>query len=120
MLMEVMVLLNTFSMKEFEKLVGEQEISPLNILGLAIGLEQIVAKFKDLKGKQKKDLVIRVIEQYLLDHGGDKYDALLFLPSFIDVSIGLDHRDIEIDVDQVAMGCCALLFAPRKHLKKKN
>lgn len=105
------------ALKELEEIVGEQEITPSNVLLLALSLERVVQKYEKLDGPQRKQLVMKVFTRYLKSHGGDKYGALQILPSFIDVSVSLDKGEvgIKMDIEDVALCCAGFLSRKKKN-----
>ena len=105
------------TMEELEKLVGDQEITPINVFIFSVALQQFVERFKDLKGIQKRDLIMKIFEEYLDRKGGDTYGALSFLPSFINSSISIDKGEVNIKIQpEEVMSCCASLLS----FAKKN
>lgn len=109
-------------LEQLENIVGGDEINATNILLFSLNLEQVVERYKDLKGKQKKELVLRVFKRYAEKHNSELGHLLDFLPGFIDVSISLDRGDakIQIDAEQVVTCCVGMLNTCLASKKKKN
>lgn len=106
---------------QLEKIIGNDEIKPANVLLFALHLEQIVEQYEELKGPQKKELVLKVFKKYMGKHGGDKYNAMEFLPGFIDVSVSLDKGEATINLDaENAVMCCVSLLSLCANSSKKT
>ena len=96
-------------MLELNNIIGDQEATSLNILSFCIGLMQIVERYPDLHGRDKKKLVIKVLTVYLEQHHCDMY-LMTMISSFIDTGIGLDSGKVSIKLDidaEIPMGCIA-------------
>jgi len=100
--------------RELNVIVGDQEVTSINILIFTLSFMQVVERYKNLKGSQKKLIVTRVFQKYLQEHGGDM-SLMVLLPSFIDTSIQLDKGEVTIrmNADQ-ALSCCLGCLA-KKH-----
>ena len=109
-------------LSELETMVNNQAVTPTNVLMFSLSLMQVVEGFPDLKGKQKKELVLNVFDRYLEKYKGDK-TLLQLLPSFIDTSIGLDRGEVTIKISSEDISsCCGSLskiFVKNK-IEKKN
>ena len=93
---------------EITTLVGGEQISLVNILSICINLMQIVEKYPNLKGPQKKDLVIKALGIYISKNEGD-ISVLSLIPSFIDTAINLEKGRLEISISpEQVVGCCKL------------
>lgn len=108
-------------LEDLEKIIGNGEINPMNVFSVTINLMQVTEGYGDLKGVEKKDLVLKVLKKFLENHGGDHIgnDTLIgLLPSFIDAAIDLDKGEVTIKVNTKSMlACCSGLLTV---LKKKK
>lgn len=101
--------------------VGNEQITAFNILSICINLMQIVEKFPNLKGSQKKELVLRALDAAISQRGGDK-GLIALIPSFIDNAISIQNGNIQISVtpEEVAGCCIGILscFSKKENAKK--
>jgi hypothetical protein len=110
--------------EDVENLVGDNGLTPLNLLSVCVNLMQTVENLPDLKGSQKKDLVVKVLEKCISGQEGDSV-MLAMLPSFIDTTISVDRHEVEISLDtedvmSCCLGICSAVLATRKKRKKKK
>jgi len=86
-------------------------ITHSNIIDICILLMKTVEKYNNVNGKQKKELVISVITQFIKDtvHTQDNQSLLnmvdITLPILIDTIIGLDKSEIKIAVKKTLKSC---------------
>jgi hypothetical protein len=86
-------------------MVGNEQITSFNILSICMSLMQIVEKYPNLQGHQKKELVLRALDVALSKKGGN--NALMALiPSFIDNVISIDNDQVKISIDPAAVAGC--------------
>lgn len=89
---------------------GEQ-ITTLNIVLISTNLMQIVEKYPNINGEQKKALVIQVLARFTNDtlSGDDKIGVMLFintfLPDIIDTIISVDKKQIIINIRKTFKSC---------------
>lgn len=88
-------------MKNREK----NEVSIIDVIDLTIELMQTVENFKNLKGKEKCDVIIEALLQ--VDAFPDDVKKFIRddLPFLIDILISVDKRDIIIKVKKLSK-CC--------------
>jgi hypothetical protein len=97
---------------ELEKIVGQQQITSLNILTFTLALMQVVENYPHLRGREKKDLVLRVIRTFVSNKMTNGEELLVLLPSFIDTSIDLDRGHVTVQFrSEDALLCCFGLCA---------
>jgi hypothetical protein len=89
--------------------LGGAELNISNILGVCVNLMQVVEKYPKLEGSKKKDLVVRTLQRVVERNGGGE-ELLSIIPSFIDVAVGIDRKNIQIAVD----GCFKIFGCGRK------
>ena len=94
--------------KLYTKLVLEMsfELSPSNITMYIVTLMQLVESITTLKGKDKKNLVIQVIDYLIMDRIRDDNEykeqlsllVKLTLPELIDTIISIDRKELKIKI----------------------
>ena len=89
--------------------LGGKELSVENMFDVCVNLMQVVEKYPKLEGPKKKDLVVRTLQRVVERNGGSP-DILAVIPSFIDLAINLDRKNIQIAVD----GCFKIFGCGRK------
>lgn len=84
-------------------LIGEIDSS--NIFNITINLMQFVEKYPQMKGIDKKNLVMSTIKKII-----NKYNLqetiFQILPIYIDNIIDVDNRNIKIDTKKKLFFCC--------------
>lgn len=92
-----------------DRSISEKQITAMNIFSICILVMQL-AEQTLLKGKDKKELVLEVMNRLIKKYGGDS-GLLAVLPSFIDQTISVDRGEVAIHIspEQVAT-CCMGLF----------
>lgn len=91
--------------EKLEKVVGDGELSADVILSLTITSMQLVEKVKNLKGQEKKDLVLNSLEKLIEKKGGDYKEILKFIPKVIDNFIGIENGEIKF-TSKGLFPCC--------------
>ena len=101
--------------QNIESTIENKTITPVNLLVVCLSAMQLAERTK-LKGSDKKQLVLTVMEKLIDRYGGGDQSLLILLPGFIDSSIQLDRGDVVIRVDtQEVAGCClGFLSKPKK------
>ena len=97
-----------------EKLINNK-ISLENVLSVCIGLMQFAEKIPNMKGPQKKNLVISAMEAIITKFNGEN-SLLLVLPFFIDKIIDVENGNLHVSISQ---SCCSQLSC-FSFCKKKN
>lgn len=87
--------------KSLEDIITNNDLSLGNITDIVVSLMIIVDRYPELKGSEKKRLILQVLEKYVMEHiptdTGTQKDLVFFirmvLPSTIDVIIQVDKRE---------------------------
>jgi hypothetical protein len=98
---------------QLKDIVGDATIDRENIVGIALALMQLVEEYQDVKGPQKKDLVLHVLKLFIKDTIPDQSEAEpvtsvveLTLPTVIDTIVSVDKKELKI---KLRKGCGKLL-----------
>lgn len=91
--------------EQIESAIKNEKISVMNILTVCISAMQIVETFPNLKGEQKKEVVLKAVENILKRQEGD-VQILSILPSFIDKAVSLDKGVVTISLDTKNLTSC--------------
>lgn len=98
----------TNTINQIELLIKDKKITPENILPLCISTMQLAEKTA-LKGTDKKELVMMVMNKLVEKYQGD-VSLLSLLPMFIDKAIELDKNQIQIEpVVESVKKCCLIM-----------
>lgn len=98
----------TSTINQVELLIKDKKITPENILPLCILTMQLAEKTA-LKGTDKKELVMMVMNKLVEKYQGD-VSLLSLLPVFIDKAIELDKNQIQIEpVVESTKKCCLIM-----------
>lgn len=90
-------------------------ITPENIITIALNLMQVVETYRELKGVEKKQLIINTLKKFIDDEmkGKDPEYRLLILsivnttlPIAIDAFISIDTKQIQIKITGYLKTCC--------------
>jgi hypothetical protein len=92
-----------------ESPLGGAEITPSNVFGVCVRLMQVVERYPKLEGPKKKELVVRTLQRIIEKNGGSS-DLMAVVPSFIDLAISIDRKNIQIAVE----GCFKFFGCGRK------
>lgn len=88
-----------------------QKLTTMNVILVSTHLMQIVEKYPNINGSQKKETVIHVLKKLVIDTlDGDDEKALLlfietFLPSVIDIIIAVDKKELAVKVKKGFKSC---------------
>jgi hypothetical protein len=98
---------------QLKDIVGDATVDRENIVGIALALMQLVEEYPDIKGPQKKDLVLHVLKLFIKDTIPDQSEAELVtsvveltLPTVIDTIVSVDKKELKI---KLRKGCRKLL-----------
>lgn len=98
-----------------DSILTTKKISTNNIVRIAVHLMKIVESFNELSGLEKKQMVLRVIVNYIEKNvKGDEGEFLILfaestLPSVIDIIISVDRKDVAIHIKKglkKLFSCC--------------
>lgn len=90
---------------------GDSPVTKENITTIVINLMQLVEKYPDLTGKQKKKLVIHVVKKFIEDKTDNEEEEVLltfvdiFLPALIDTLVLVDKKEIVIKLKKTFSSC---------------
>ena len=88
-----------------------KEINTGNIMIIATNLMQVVEKYDELKGYEKKNLIIYVLKKFVKDALEDDVEDIVLtfidtmLPSVIDTIISIDKKDLAIKLKKSLKDC---------------
>ena len=112
--------------EELKKVVGDGKLTTTNVITILISLMQTVDGYVDLKGAQKKAVVLEAILHLIEEEVQDatekaqfKQLVLLTLPSVVDNFVQLDKKKLKIKTKRVInsfLNCCL----PGKKPKESN
>ena len=102
---------NTFSEALINNLYAQTEqiiggnLTLENMFGVLVNLMQVVEHYKEIKGIQKKQLILLVLNKYINQHIVLEGDALLLknlvqksLPMVIDTIVSIDKKELAIKI----------------------
>lgn len=90
---------------------GDSLVTKENITTIVINLMQLVEKYPDLTGEQKKKLVIHVVKNFIKDKTDNEEEEVLltfvdiFLPTLIDTLVSVDKKKIVIKLKKTFSSC---------------
>lgn len=87
-----------------ETLLDKELLTSNNILDILLNLMIAIEKFENIKGEQKKNVIIQVFNIYLEDKddvSNELKELVKFLlPKIIDTFISIDKREVKIKVSK--------------------
>jgi hypothetical protein len=99
--------------EELKKIIEKSSINRSNIITIVISLMQIVEKYQDVSGVQKKAIILKSLELVINDQISDEEEAKALnllvevtLPTLIDTVVSIDKKEIQIKIKK---GCSKLL-----------
>jgi hypothetical protein len=99
--------------EELKKIIGKGNINSSNIVTILISLMQIVEKYQDVSGIQKKAIILEALELVINDQVTNEEEAKALnllvevtLPTVIDTLVSVDKKEIQIKIKK---GCSKLL-----------
>jgi len=96
-------------------------VNLIDTASIIISLMQLVAGYSDLRGQQKKDLILRALEKYDDQHPDEPNLLTVSLSGFIDAMIGVERGELVISVQpEKCMSCCISLFSPAEKTRRKQ
>jgi len=90
---------------------SNSHLSKENITIVVINLMQLVEKYPDLTGEQKKHLVIHVVKKFIKDKTDKEEEQVLltfvdvFLPTIIDTLVSVDKKELAIKIKKTFSSC---------------
>lgn len=82
---------------EFTKTLNGEKLTPLNIVSLCLSTMQVAAKMVELKGLEKKQVVLSVFDRYIKENP-DSSSLLVILPNMIDLFIKVEKQELKINM----------------------
>lgn len=99
--------------EELKKIIGKGNINSSNIVTILISLMQIVEKYQDVSGIQKKAIILKALKLVINDQVTNEEEAKALnllvevtLPTVIDTLVSVDKKEIQIKIKK---GCSKLL-----------
>lgn len=93
--------------EELKKIIGNRKISRSNIVIILLSLMQVVEKYDDVHGVQKKALILNAINHLIDDQIDDEQETMemkllvkLTLPSVIDTFVNIDNKKLQIKLNK--------------------
>ena len=86
-----------------------EQVTSINVLSICISLMQLAERSPNMKGEEKKALVVRALTKILTSQNGD-LSLLNIIPSYIDKVVSLNNGEIVINVEKM-VECCFGLFS---------
>ena len=112
--------------EELKKVVGDGKLTTTNVITILVSLMQTVDGYVDLKGAQKKAVVLEAILHLIEEEVQDvtekeqfKQLVLLTLPSVVDNFVNLDKKKLKIKTKKVINSCLSCCL-PGKKPKESN
>ena len=112
--------------EEVKKVVGDGHITPNNVINILFDLMRVVDGYVDLKGAQKKavvlEAILRLIDAEVEDETNKeqfKQLVLLTLPSVVDTFVKLDTKKLKIKRHHKIFSIFRRCL-PGKHPKESN
>jgi hypothetical protein len=93
------------------RIIGDKKVSTTNVILIATNLMQIVEKYPEIHGAEKKSLVIHVLKRFVQDHLDDDEETTVilfidtFLPSVIDTIVSVDKKQISVKMKKGFKSC---------------
>jgi hypothetical protein len=113
--------------EEVKKIIGNGKLSTSNVVRIVISLMQIVETYVDLKGEQKKGVVIEallyIIDQEIKDEIKKeqfKQLVLVMMPAVVDAFVQLDRSKLKIKKTTTITHLFRFCFPSRKRPKESN
>lgn len=95
--------------KNLEEIIGENQITVLNVISLCINSMQFVEKIPELSGQEKKNIVIESLKRLIAKMNCDT-SILALIPDFIDTAVKIEKGAVKISLDaEDVIGCCSAI-----------
>ena len=96
---------------KIKEMIGDGEINISNIIEIVPELMKVVESYKELRGPQKKQIIIDIILQVIDETMPSDLDILktfisLSLPIMMDTFINLDKSKMVIKLKKCFLNCC--------------
>lgn len=92
---------------ELCKILKNDHVNLLHTPTILLRLMQLVEEFDDLKGFEKKDLILHVLNKYDQLHPDEPNLVIDSLSGFIDLMVGVDRGELVISLQpEKCLSCC--------------
>jgi hypothetical protein len=101
---------------ELNSMIGSGTVTANNIVTVVISLMKIVERYREVKGPQKKAVILRVMDRFIKDRIGNTQEAetisiLLqtIIPPLIDTLVSVDTQKLKIKTKKCfrsVFACC--------------
>jgi hypothetical protein len=102
--------------EEIKRLLHGGKLTTSNVVVVVINLMRLVEKYSELKGHQKKQVILEAVKMLINDSNDNVEDneqlimlVNMTLPSVIDVIISIDRKKIKIKIKKAwkfMLSCC--------------
>lgn len=102
--------------EELKKIIGNGTINRSNAVVILLSLMQVVEKYEDINGEQKKAIIIDALNHLIDDQINNYQEAMemkllvkITLPSVIDTFVSIDKKEIQIKIKKNCfkfLSCC--------------
>ena len=104
--------------EQVKNILGGGKLSPSNVVTILVSLMQLIEKYPNLNGLQKKQVVLDAINMLIDDNNDNVEDAdqlklvvQVTLPTVIDTIMSVDSRQLQIKLKKVYnwlhKSCCS-------------
>lgn len=113
---------------EVDKLIDDDALTTVNLSKVMVSLMVLVDEYPDLTGPQKKEIVLAVLQKYVIEHFEEEapeYAELLkiietVLPTTIDLMVSIDNKEITIHLKKGFAMVCPCLYQILNKQKKST
>lgn len=96
---------------EIKKILNGEKMSASNVMFILVSLMQTVESFNNLKGVNKKHLILSVLNKYIEEEVEDEDEertlkllVSMTLPSAMDMLVSIDKKELKIKLSKLC-GC---------------
>jgi hypothetical protein len=100
--------------EELKKIIGNRKLNSSNVVVVLLSLMQSVEQYEDVRGVQKKALILDALNHLIDDQISNTQEAMemkllvqLTLPTVIDTFVSIDKKELQIKLKKG----CNKLFA---------
>ena len=94
--------------EEVKNLLADSKLSPSNVVTIVVSLMQLIEKYSELSGLQKKQVVLEALNMLIDDSNDNVEDAAqlkllvqVTLPTVIDTIVSVDRKQLQIKLKKV-------------------
>lgn len=102
--------------QQISTMIGDKKVTSASIVSILLSAMQIVEKYKEISGEEKKSLVLKVLKMVIDDTVDDQIEATnlkllvdITLPAVIDMLVSVDKKELQIKMQQgfkKIFSCC--------------